>query len=83
MAPPDSPVGQVRGRGESNKSYLLRVGWGKTHPFLPIGSFLSLGDRVFPNREEVTLYLPIGAELGWNLKLSRADWQSLGPMASG
>lgn len=62
------------------------VGWGKTHPIPSIGSFLSLTDSILPNQEEVTLYLLIGAELGWNLKLEavpRADWQSLEPMARG
>lgn len=61
-------------------------GWGKTHPIPPIGSFRRLTDSSSPNQEEATWCLPIGAELGWNLKLEavpRADWQSLGPMASG
>ena len=64
----------------------MEVGWGETHPIPPIGSFLSLTDSSLPNQEEVTFNLPIGAELGWNLKLEtvpRAEWQSLRPMVSG
>lgn len=38
------------------------LGWGKTHPILPIGSFLSLTDNPLSNQEEVTFYLPIGKE---------------------
>lgn len=86
MALSDSPVGQVGGKGRVKSLTCSEVGWGKTYSIPPISSFLSLTDSSLPNQEKVTLYLPIGAELGWKLKLEavpRADWQSLGPMASG
>lgn len=38
------------------------LGWGKTHPTPFIGSFFRITDRPLPNQEEVTFYLPIGAE---------------------